>query len=92
MVHPTEKEEVDQQCPVRNTKIKQYIPDWINPSLRDLIRDRDYFYKKAKRTGNEDDWNIAQHLRIRVYVRERPLMSKINLKNMPKMGQNSGEN
>ena len=25
------------------------------------IKDRDYFYKKVKRTLNEDDWNIAKY-------------------------------
>ena len=62
-LHELIKTELDRQCPVRKTKIKQYIPDWIDPDLRSLIRDRDYFYKKAKMTGKEDDWNIAKHLR-----------------------------
>ena len=55
--------ELDKLCPVTNTKIKNYRPDWINPILLDQIRDRDYFYAKAKQTKNEDDWNIAKHLR-----------------------------
>ena len=35
----------------------------MGAELRDLIKDRDYFYKKAKMTNNKDDWNIAKHLR-----------------------------
>ena len=31
--------------------------------LLEQIKDRDYFYRKAKRTNNKDDWNIAKHLR-----------------------------
>ena len=31
--------------------------------LIEQIRDRDYFYKKAKRTGDIDMWNIAKYLR-----------------------------
>ena len=27
------------------------------------IQDRDYFYKRAKQSGDEDAWNIAKHLR-----------------------------
>ena len=56
-------DELNLQCPVRKFKIKKYIPEWICPELADLIRDRNYFYKKAKLTNNKDDWNIAKHLR-----------------------------
>ena len=31
--------------------------------LIEQIKDRDYFYKKAKRDGNVASWNIAKHLR-----------------------------
>ena len=55
--------ELDKQCPVRTTKVKNYVPDWISPNLIDLVKDRDYFYNKAKKTQSEDDWNIAKHLR-----------------------------
>ena len=50
-------------CPIRNFKIKNYRPDWITDQLIESIKDRDYYYVKAKRTGKEDDWNIAKHLR-----------------------------
>ena len=30
-------------------------------------KDRDYFYKKAERIKDEDDWNIAKHLRNLTY-------------------------
>ena len=56
-------EELDKQCPVRKSNIRHYVPDWIGPELKELIKDRDYFYKKAKQTKNTDDWNIAKHLR-----------------------------
>ena len=39
------------------------MPDWMSTELIDQIRDRDYFYKQAKKTGDEDLWNIAKHLR-----------------------------
>ena len=51
-------------CPnIRKFQIKNYRTDWITPELLEQIKDRDYFYCKAKRTGLEDDWNIAKHLR-----------------------------
>ena len=38
----------------------------MTQGLEDQMKDRDYFYKKAKRTGNNDDWNIAKYLRNKV--------------------------
>ena len=55
--------DLDQHCPIRKFQILIYKPDWVNNTLLEQIRDRDYFYKKAKTTKNEDDWNIAKHLR-----------------------------
>ena len=52
---------IDEMCPIRTFKILNYRPDWMNNL--EQIADRDYFYKKAKKTGCEDDWNIAKHLR-----------------------------
>ena len=54
---------LDKMCPIRSFHIKNYRPDWVTQELLEQIKDRDYFYKKAKQTGNEDDWNIAKHLR-----------------------------
>ena len=50
-------------CPIQSFSIKNYRPDWITPELIEQIKDRDYFYGKAKRDGDEDSWNIAKHLR-----------------------------
>ena len=35
----------------------------MSDELIEQIKDRDYFYRKAKRTGDDDDWNIAKFLR-----------------------------
>ena len=56
-------EVLDQLCPVRTFQIKNYRPDWMTKELIEQIKDRDYFYKKAKKTGDEDSWNIAKFLR-----------------------------
>ena len=56
--------ELDKSCPIRKTRIKNYVPEWISPDLREIMKDRDHYYKKAKCSGEEDDWNIARHLRI----------------------------
>ena len=54
---------LNDMCPIRTFKIRNYRPDWITPELVEQIKDRDYFYKKAKREGDADSWNIAKHLR-----------------------------
>ena len=54
---------LDDICPIRNFHIKNYRPDWMTKELIEQIKDRDYFYKKAKMGGGEDDWNIAKFLR-----------------------------
>ena len=35
----------------------------MTSELIEQIKDRDYFYKKAKLSGNKDHWNIAKYLR-----------------------------
>ena len=54
---------VNHMCPLRSFSTKNYRPDWMTNELIEQIKDRDYFYRKAKKTGSEDDWNIAKHLR-----------------------------
>ena len=50
-------------CPVRSFHIKNYRPDWMTKELIEQIKDRDYFYSKAKAQGDGDAWNVAKHLR-----------------------------
>ena len=57
------KDDLDMHCPIREFNIRNYKPEWVTPALLEQIRDRDYFYKKAKQNKSEDDWNIAKHLR-----------------------------
>ena len=54
---------LDKICPIRTFHIKNYRPDWMTTDLIEQIKDRDYFYKKPKRTGDKDAWNIAKFLR-----------------------------
>ena len=49
--------------PVKSFYIGNYRPDWMSDGLIEQIRDRDYFYRKAKKTGDADMWNIAKYLR-----------------------------
>ena len=52
--------EANKQCPARTYKIKHNKPCWLTNEIVEQIKDRDYFYRKAKRTYDEDDWNIAK--------------------------------
>ena len=54
---------LDSMCPIRTFHIRNYRPDWMSGELIEQIKDRDYFYKQAKKTGDEDLWNIAKYLR-----------------------------
>ena len=54
---------LDDLCPLRTFHIKNYRPDWMTNELIEQIKDRDYFYKKAKKRGDADSWNIAKYLR-----------------------------
>ena len=55
--------ELDFLCPFKKFKVRSHKPSWMDVQLLEQMKDRDYFYKKAKRTQNTDDWNIAKHLR-----------------------------
>ena len=55
--------EADNMCPIKNFKFKKRKPQYMNNNLIEQMKDRDYFYRKAKKYGNLDDWRIAKHLR-----------------------------
>ena len=54
---------LDALCPKRKFSIKNYRQDLMTNELIEQIKDRDYFYHKAKTTGEDDYWNIAKYLR-----------------------------
>ena len=57
------RSEIDKTCPMRNYVVRSHRPCWVTNDLIEQMKDRDYFYKKAKLTKDEDDWNIAKYLR-----------------------------
>ena len=54
---------LDQMCPIGSFHVKNYRPNWITNELLEQIKDRDYFYHRAKLTGDEDAWNIDKYFR-----------------------------
>ena len=53
---------LDSMCLIRTFHIKNYRPDWMTKELIEQVKDRDYFYRKAKSQGDQDAWNVAKHL------------------------------
>ena len=42
---------LDEMCPIKSFSIKNYRPDWMTKELIEQIKDRDYFYRRAKLRG-----------------------------------------
>ena len=58
--------EADKISPIRKFQIKKSKPCWLTNELIEQMKDRDYFFRKAKKFSNEDDWNIAKFHRNQV--------------------------
>ena len=57
------EKEIDNQCPFSKFRLKKSKPNYITDDLLNQIKNRDYYYKKAKKTLSDDDWNVAKYLR-----------------------------
>ena len=55
--------ELDKQCPFKVFSFNKSKPPYLHRNILEQMRNRDYFYCKAKLTYSEDDWNIAKFLR-----------------------------
>ena len=56
----------DKLCPIKTFKINKARPPWMTNEILEIMKDRDYYYKKARTLNLADDWNIARNLRNRV--------------------------
>ena len=59
----TIQNELDKHCPVKEFNFKKAKPQYMHKNILEQMRNRDYFYHKAKQTQSKDDWNIAKFLR-----------------------------
>ena len=57
---------LDRLCPVQKLVIPESKPKWLTRDIILLMRDRDYFFARARRNNRADDWNISRFLRNRV--------------------------
>ena len=58
----------DKIIPEKQYTVNNDLPAWFTPDLLNLKKDRDYFFKKAKISGEQGDWFIARNLRNRTNI------------------------
>ena len=63
LMHDKIRSELDAQCPLKQFRKRIVRPPYLTDSLLEQIKDRDYYYKKAKKHGIDNDWEIAKYLR-----------------------------
>ena len=51
-------EAADAHCPIKHVKINEDTPNWFNREILSEIHNKGRLYKKAKKTGNQEDWDI----------------------------------
>ena len=57
----------DVHAPIKDNLVKgSKLPEWINNDFIKLSKQRDYFYKKAHKTNDPNDWKSAKSLRNKV--------------------------
>ena len=56
----------DKHAPMKEKRIRTYLPDWITSDFLKLSKDRDFYYNKACKTNDPLDWNKAKALRNKV--------------------------
>ena len=66
----------DEIIPEKQFKAKVDRPAWLTDELMNLKNDRDYFFKKAKITWENEDWFLARNLRNRVNIAMRAAKSE----------------
>ncbi len=46
----------NKHAPFKEKKIKGHLPEWINGYFLKLKKDRDYYFAKAHKTNDHEDW------------------------------------
>ena len=59
-------EACDKHAPFKTKRIKGHLPEWVDNDFLALCKNRDYFYTKAHKTNDHDDWIKAKTIRNRV--------------------------
>ena len=77
------EEAMNKFCPLKETTINENTPDWLNRDFLSEINIKDYLYKKAKRSGNQEDWDLfkkkkAEVKRLLATAKENFIKGKID--------------
>lgn len=59
-------EVANKHCPLRRLKVTINRPSFVTDELLELIRDRDYAFKEARRVQDDVSWSHAKILKARV--------------------------
>ena len=85
---------LDQMCPIKKFKINRVKQPWITPQLLELIKDKDFKFKKAKNSKLFDDMKEARQIRNSCTKRLRKAKADFirnQLKQMREIKKNFGE-
>ena len=58
--------EVDLMCPMKSFKVSEKREPWITNEALEAIKDKDRILNRARRTGKQEDWDLARRERNRV--------------------------
>ena len=54
---------IDKQCPLKTLSVRDNKEPWLTTELIELLHDKDYFRKRAKKSGRVEDWEDARLMR-----------------------------
>ena len=66
----------NKHAPVKERRIKGFLPEWVTSEFLSLSKDRDYYYSRAHKTNDPHDWVKAKSLRNKVNNLNRSLKRK----------------
>ena len=61
----------DPDAPVLTRRVRRRSLPWITPTIKDLMKQRDYHHKKTVHTNNELHWSSYKRLRNAVAMKLR---------------------
>ena len=56
----------NKHAPIREKKIRGYLPEWVTSDFLKLTKDKEFYYDKAHKTNDPLDWDKAKTLRNKV--------------------------
>ena len=66
----------NKHAPIKQKRVKGFLPEWVTSDFLQLSKDRDYCYAKAHRTNNVQDWAKAKALRNKANNLNKSLKSE----------------